>query len=30
MNEENYNRILTDFVSPKWAYYNRETIINMP
>ena len=29
MNEENYNRILTDFVSPKWAYYNRETIINM-
>lgn len=28
--EENYNRILSSLISPKWAFYNRETIINMP
>ena len=28
--EENYNRILSSLISPKWAFYNRETIINVP
>lgn len=27
--EENYNRILSS-ISPKWAFFNREIIINMP
>ncbi|RPD83026.1 phasyl DNA replicon protein arp, partial [Neisseria weixii] len=27
--EENYNRILSSLVSPKWAFYNRKTIVNM-
>ena len=28
--EDNYNVVLSALLSPKWAFYNRETIINMP
>lgn len=28
--EDNYNAVLSALLSPKWAFYNRETIINMP
>ncbi|MCF7521957.1 phasyl DNA replicon protein arp [Neisseria sp. ZJ106] len=27
--EENYSQILSSLISPKWAFYNRETILNM-
>ena len=29
INQDNYNHILSDYLSPKWAFKNRETIVNL-
>lgn len=29
IHQDNYNHILSDYLSPKWAFKNRETIVNL-
>ena len=29
INQDNYNHILSSYLSPKWAFKNRETIVNL-